>query len=166
MIVTGMGTSIAFRNHLLCRYEAVSPTPVTQGPTHIHWDKYTSVKLVQTRSKYANLSCLSLFLEGSGFLVSHAASWPCVPALFPAARARWFLLLLLYFFLLIIRGNIIRLLWEAVFAWLTWAMAPWGGSASWAPCHPSQGLRHLQGAHDASSSALWGLVCADLVRSW
>lgn len=31
---TVVGTSIAFRNQLLCRYEEVSPTPATQGPTY------------------------------------------------------------------------------------------------------------------------------------
>lgn len=29
---THMGTTIAFRNQLFCRYEAVSPTPATQAP--------------------------------------------------------------------------------------------------------------------------------------
>lgn len=33
---TSMGTTIAFRNQLLCRYEAVSPIPVTQAPTGRH----------------------------------------------------------------------------------------------------------------------------------
>lgn len=31
---TGMGKSLAFRNQLLCRCAAVSPTPVTQCPTY------------------------------------------------------------------------------------------------------------------------------------